>query len=45
MARQTPDMNQAAEERIKDAIHFFLQVRAATRKKYPLEEKIRVVLE
>lgn len=45
MSQNTPDKNQAAEERIKETKHFVLQVRAATRKKYPSEEKLRVVLE
>ena len=45
MSQQTPDKNEAAEERTEDTKRFVRQVRAATRRKYTSEEKIRIVLE
>ena len=45
MTQQTPDKNEAAEERTEDTRRFVRQVRAATRRKYTSEEKIRIVLE
>ena len=45
MSQQTPDKNQAAEERTEDTKRFVRQVRAAARRKYTSEEKIRIVLE
>ena len=45
MTQQTPDKNQAAEERTEDTRRFVRQVRAAARRKYTPEEKIRIVLE
>ena len=45
MSHNTPDKNQAAEERTEDTKRFVRQVRAATRRKYTSEEKIRIVLE
>lgn len=45
MSQNTPDKNQAAEERTEDTKRFVRQVRAATRRKYTSEEKIRIVLE
>ena len=45
MSPNTPDKNQAAEERTEDTKRFVRQVRAATRRKYTSEEKIRIVLE
>jgi len=43
--QNTPDKNQVAEERSQDTNRFVRQVRAAARKKYTSEEKIRIVLE
>ena len=43
--QNTPDKNQAAEERTEETKRFVRQVRAATRRKYTSEEKIRIVLE
>ena len=45
MSQNTPDKNQVAEERSQDTKRFVRQVRAAARKKYTSEEKIRIVLE
>ena len=45
MTQQTPDKNEVAEERTEDTRRFVRQVRAATRRKYTSEEKIRIVLE
>ena len=45
MSQNTPDKNQAAEERTEETKRFVRQVRAATRRKYTSEEKIRIVLE
>ena len=45
MTQNTPDKNQAAEERTEETKRFVRQVRAATRRKYTPEEKIRIVLE
>ncbi len=45
MSQNTPDKNDAAEERTEDTRRFVRQVRAATRRKYTSEEKIRIVLE
>ena len=45
MSQNTSDKNQAAEERTEDTKRFVRQVRAATRRKYTSEEKIRIVLE
>ena len=45
MTQNTPDKNQAAEERTEETKRFVRQVRAATRRKYTAEEKIRIVLE
>ena len=45
MTQQTPDKNEAAEERTEDTRRYVRQVRAATRRKYTSEEKIRIVLE
>ena len=45
MTQNTPDKNQAAEERTGKTKRFVRQVRAATRRKYTSEEKIRIVLE
>ncbi len=45
MSPNTPDKNQAAEERTEETKRFVRQVRAATRRKYTSEEKIRIVLE
>ncbi len=45
MTQQTPDKNEAAEERTEDTKRYVRQVRAATRRKYTSEEKIRIVLE
>ena len=45
MTQNTPDKNQAAEERTEETKWFVRQVRAATRRKYTSEEKIRIVLE
>ena len=45
MTQDTPDKNQAAEERTEETKRFVRQVRAATRRKYTSEEKIRIVLE
>ena len=45
MSNNTSDKNQAAEERTEDTKRFVRQVRAATRRKYTSEEKIRIVLE
>ena len=45
MTQNTPDKNEAAEERTEDTKRFVRQVRAATRRKYTSEEKIRIVLE
>ncbi len=45
MTHQTPDKNEAAEERTEDTRRFVRQVRAATRRKYASEKKIRIVLE
>ncbi len=45
MSQNTPDKNEAAEERTEDTKRFVRQVRAATRRKYTSEEKIRIVLE
>ena len=43
--QNTPDKNQAAEERTEETKRFVRQVRAATRRKCTSEEKIRIVLE
>ena len=45
LTQNTPDKNQAAEERTEETKRFVRQVRAATRRKYTSEEKIRIVLE
>ena len=45
MSQNTSDKNDAAEERTEDTRRFVRQVRAATRRKYTSEEKIRIVLE
>lgn len=45
MSQNTSDKNQTAEERSQDTKRFVRQVRAATRRKYTSEEKIRIVLE
>ena len=45
MSPDTPDKNQVAEERSQDTKRFVRQVRAAARKKYTSQEKIRIVLE
>ncbi len=45
MSQNTSDKNQAAEERTEETKRFVRQVRAATRRKYTSEEKIRIVLE
>ena len=45
MSQNTLDKNEAAEERTEETKRFVRQVRAATRKKYTSEEKIRIVLE
>ena len=45
MSQNTPDKNEAAEERTEDTKRFIRQIRAATRRKYTSEEKIRIVLE
>ena len=45
MIQNTSDKNQAAEERTEETKWFVRQVRAATRRKYTSEEKIRIVLE
>ncbi len=45
MSQNTPDKNEAAAERTEDTKRFVRQVRAATRRKYTSEEKIRIVLE
>ena len=45
MTQNTPDKNQAAEERTEETKRFVRQVRAATRREYTSEEKIRIVLE
>ena len=45
MTQNTPDKNQAAEERTEETKRFVRQVRAATRRKYTSEEKVRIVLE
>ena len=45
MSQDTSDKNQVAEERSQDTNRFVRQVRAAARKKYTSEEKIRIVLE
>ncbi len=45
MSQDTSDKNQVAEERSQDTKRFVRQVRAAARKKYTSEEKIRIVLE
>ena len=45
MSQQTPDKNEAAEERTEETKRFVRQVRAAARRKYTSEEKIRIVLE
>jgi len=45
VSQNTPDKNQAAEERTEETKRFVRQVRAATRRKYTSEEKIRIVLE
>ncbi len=45
MTQQPPHNNQAAEERSEDTRRFVRQVRAAARRKYTSEEKIRIVLE
>ncbi len=45
MPQNSPDKNQVAEERSQDTNRFVRQVRAAARKKYTSEEKIRIVLE
>ena len=45
MSQNTPDKNQAAEEWTEETKRFVRQVRAATRRKYTSEEKIRIVLE
>jgi transposase len=41
----TEDKNLAAKERIQDTKRFVRQVRSATRRKYPPEEKIHIVLQ
>ena len=41
----TEDKNLAAQERIQDTKRFVRQVRSATRRKYPPEEKIHIVLQ
>ena len=45
MSQDSVDKNQVAEERSQDTKRFVRQVRAAARKKYTSEEKIRIVLE
>ena len=44
LTQNTPDKNQAAKERTEETKRFVRQVRAATRRKYTSEEKIRIVL-
>ena len=45
VSQNTPDRNEAADNRTEDTKRFVRQVRAATRRKYTSEEKIRIVLE
>ena len=45
MSQNTPGRNEAAEDRTEDTKRFVRQVRAAARRKYTSEEKIRIVLE
>ncbi len=45
MIENTEDKNRAAQERIQDTKRFVRQVRSATRRKYPPEEKIHIVLQ
>ena len=45
MSQQTPDKNEIAEDRTDETKRFVRQVRAASRRKYTSEEKIRIVLE
>ncbi len=45
MSQDSVDKNQVAEERSQDTKRFVRQVRAAARRKYTSEEKIRIVLE
>jgi len=45
VSQDTSDKNEVAEERSQDTKRFVRQVRAAARKKYTSEEKIRIVLE
>ncbi len=45
MSQNTSDKNEAAEERTEETKRFVRQVRAATRRKYTPEEKVRIVLE
>jgi len=45
VSQQTPDKNEAAEERTEDTKRFVRQVRSVARRKYTSEEKIRIVLE
>ena len=44
MSPNTPDKNEAAEERSQETKRFVRHVRAAVRRKYTSEEKIRIVL-
>jgi transposase len=45
VSQSISDKNQLAEERSQETRRFVRQVRAATRRKYTSEEKIRIVLE
>ena len=45
MTQNTQDKNQSAEGLSQDTQRFVRQVRPATRRKYPAEEKIYIVLE
>ncbi len=45
MTEHAEDRNLAAEERSQDTKRFVRQVRSATRRKYPPEEKIHIVLQ
>lgn len=45
VSQNTPDNNEAAQERTKETKRFVRRVRAATRRKYTSEEKVRIVIE
>ena len=45
MIENTEDKNLAAQERSQDTKRFVRQVRSTTRRKYPPEEKIHIVLQ